>query len=256
MALTGTIFDLKKYAIHDGPGIRTTVFLKGCPLLCPWCHNPESRNPGVEKLGDNGTVVGRDITVDELLAEIRKDFIFYEESGGGVTFSGGEPMMQTEFLGAVLRVCHDQDIATAVDTSGYAPWDDFERILVDVDLFLFDIKLVDSTAHRTYTGVPVEPVLENLRHLLERGAAVQPRIPLIPGITDTDENLDAIARLLLPMPGIRGVSLLPYNRLAREKCLRFNLEGGLSELQTQSDEDLRSKAGRFESVGLSVRIGG
>jgi len=175
MQIRGTIFDLKKFAIHDGPGIRTTVFFKGCPLDCAWCHNPEGVKPhretftvlarggGTDRDGcEKEEVVGREVTVDEVMEEIEKDVIFYEQSGGGVTFSGGEPLQQEEFLAALLRECAVKNIRTAVDTSGFAPWEALERIARQTDMILYDLKIINEQEHVKYTGVVNKLVLARL----------------------------------------------------------------------------------------------
>jgi len=266
----GVIFDLKKYAIHDGPGIRTTVFFKGCPLGCWWCHNPEGRKPGPEELGDEGRegrrryvndpggdgTIGYEITVGELAREIEKDRIFYDQSGGGVTCSGGEPLMQIEFLADLLDVSRGMGIGTAVDTSGCAPWERFERILGLVDLFLYDIKLMDDGLHEKYTGVSNRLILENLARLHGEGAAILPRIPLIPGITDTGENLDAILLLLSRLDRISDISLLPYNKIAEDKFRRFGIGSRLDRLSIQDQSELAEAGRRFEERGYRVRFGG
>lgn len=263
----GVIFDLKKYAIHDGPGIRTTVFFKGCPLECWWCHNPEGRSPEPEELaertirryvGDPGSegVIGYEITVGELTREIEKDRIFYDQSGGGVTCSGGEPFMQIDFLADLLDVSRDKGIGIAIDTSGYVPWEKFERVLGRVDLFLYDIKLMEDGLHEKYTGVSNRLILENMERLSGAGAALLPRVPLIPGITDTDENLDAVIRFLSDLDGISGVSLLPYNKIAEDKFGRFGIASRLGELSMQTESELAAIGRRFEDSGYRVSFGG
>jgi len=267
MPPTGTIFDIKKFAIHDGPGIRTTVFFKGCPLNCLWCHNPESRNPGFETftLGAEATgrnrgrseiAVGRNVTVDEVMAEVVKDEIFYDQSGGGVTFSGGEPMMQPEFLAALLQACRGRSLHTAVDTCGYVAWEEFERIYDLVDLFLYDVKLVDADRHKEYTGVSNETILDNLSRLAALGDKVQVRVPMIPGITDTEENIAAIDSVLRPLTNVRMISLLPYNKLGEDKTERFHLTCRRPVGDVQSGPELKRIQQRFEANGYSVRIGG
>ena len=176
--MTGVIFDLKKFAVHDGPGIRTTVFFKGCPLKCRWCHNPEGRHPelqaafrGTRNTGEKSTdttkdaMIGRTVSVQQLMREIKKDEIFYDQSGGGVTFSGGEPMMQIDFLFEILTACRKEGIATAVDTCGFTSYENFTRILPLVDLFLYDIKLIDDRTHKKYAGQSNRVILENLEKL-------------------------------------------------------------------------------------------
>lgn len=252
MSLTGFIFDIKKYAIHDGPGIRTTVFLKGCPMDCWWCHNPEGREDVTGKLAQKN----RTVSVDELLREIVKDRIFYDQSGGGVTFSGGEPLAQPAFLTALLEACRAQGIHTVVDTCGYAPTEDFERISDLTDLFLFDLKIMDDNSHIKYTGVSNEPVLQNLNLLVQKGSKVQLRIPLIPGITDLPENLDAIIAFTDRLHSVNHVSLLPYNRFGEDKRGRFNLSNRLGNLPPQTKDQLDGAAARFISSGYEVKIGG
>jgi pyruvate formate lyase activating enzyme len=265
----GVIFDLKKYAIHDGPGIRTTVFFKGCPLECWWCHNPEGRNPKPQAIGrkalktrrymrDPGRegTIGHEVTVGYLLGEISKDVIFYDQSGGGVTVSGGEPFMQLGFLLALLKACRDRRISTAVDTSGCVPWETIGEVLDLTDIFLYDIKLIDDDLHRKYTGVSNRLVLENLKRLVLSEAAVLPRIPLIPGVTDTDENIEGILSFLSGLDGIHEVSVLPYNKIAEDKFRRFDLPSRLGELFVQNEKELRGIGERFESSGYRVRYGG
>ncbi len=268
MNLTGTIFDIKRFAIHDGPGIRTTVFMKGCPLDCWWCHNPESirlepetvtrRRPvgSSTKLPDKQEVFGRRITVAELLAELEKDLIFYDQSGGGVTFSGGEPLMQVDFLEAALKVCRDSDIHTAVDSSGYAPWEDLVRIADLTDLFLYDLKLMDDEQHRKYIAVSNQTILNNLVRLAKRTDKITIRIPLIPDITDTDENLAAISEFLRPLENIKEVSLLPYNMFGRDKFEKLNIVNRLGHLKTQTKAEVVDMSRHFEACGCRVKIGG
>ncbi|MEE9555427.1 MAG: glycyl-radical enzyme activating protein [candidate division Zixibacteria bacterium] len=266
-AVEGIIFDIKKFAIHDGPGIRTTIFFKGCPLNCWWCHNPESRNPNPEKMTSN--TVSRDyfsrrysghetlgfrVSVERAISEIIKDRIFYDQSGGGVTFSGGEPLSQVDFLSSLLKACRERNIHTTVDTCGFAPWDDFERIYDLVDLFLFDLKILNNELHTKYTGVSNELVLSNLERLASSGKKVVVRIPLIPEITDTKENLEGIAGFLGKLDGIRFVSLLPYNKLGEDKFRRYEIPGRRFSSETQ-DADFVGKCGAwFESCGLNVKI--
>ncbi len=252
MAAKGTIFDIKKFAIHDGPGIRTTVFFTGCPMDCWWCHNPEARNGDTGKL----TEKTRTVTVSEVVEQVEKDRIFYDQSGGGVTFSGGEPLAQPDFLYSLLDACRERGFHTVVDTCGYAPMEDFDRIYDLTDLFLFDVKIMDSDSHTKYTGVSNGLVLENLRRLVKKGPKVQIRIPLIPGITDTEENIESVISLLANLPGINGISLLPYNRFGEDKRRRFKLDDRLGSLPTQPRVDVEAFAARFSSQGYDVKIGG
>ncbi len=265
----GTIFDIKKFAIHDGEGIRTTVFIKGCPLDCWWCHNPESRSPAIEQLvitdrrTGNGRdpvpheeVVGREVTVAEVMQEIEKDRVFYDQSGGGVTLSGGEPMMQPDFAAALLQACGATGITTILDTSGFAPLVVFAGVAALADHILYDLKLMDDSKHREYTGVSNGPILDNLLDLSENGHTVTIRVPLIPGITDTEDNLDSMIEFLTSLDNVTRIGLLPYNKLAEDKCRRFGITSRLGTLATQTDAELRRIKARFAVCGFEVRIGG
>lgn len=261
MSINGMIFNLKKFAIHDGPGIRTSIFLKGCPLKCWWCHNPEGQMSRPEVFSVNNSsrkkeTYGRNVTVNELINEIEKDRVFYEQSGGGVTFTGGEPMMQIDFLEIVLHECKKANINTAVDTCGYAPFGDFERILEDVDLFLYDLKIIDDKEHQKYTGASNKIILENLQKLSESGSQIIIRIALIPGITDGQENLDAIYETIKPLDNIKNISLLPYNILGEDKRERFNIRNNLGHLTATETEALVVLRKQFESYGYAVKVGG
>ncbi|MFC1475635.1 glycyl-radical enzyme activating protein [Candidatus Zixiibacteriota bacterium] len=268
MPITGTIFDIKKYAIHDGPGIRTTVFFKGCPLDCWWCHNPESRNIEVETVNtsvrNHGTgseatrqeTVGRVVTVDEVMSDVLKDVVFYDQSGGGVTISGGEPLHQIDFLIALLHSCKGHGIRTAVDTSGFAPPEDLAKISGLVDLFLYDLKIMDEQTHLKYTGESNRLILENLVMLVREKVALQIRIPLIPGFTDTAENLAAVIDFLQALKGINDLCLLPYNLLSEDKRRKFGMIDRLGHLPTLSNETMQACAARFRAHGYRVSIGG
>lgn len=267
--MTGSIFDIKKFAVHDGPGIRTTVFFKGCPLNCLWCHNPESRNINCMKVEDHGSdlngkdtgryknsINGTELGATELVREIKKDELFYEQSGGGVTFSGGEPLMQADFLAEVLKLCRENKFHTAVDSSGYTDFSEFEKLSGLVDLYLFDLKLMDDTRHLKYVGVSNEKILDNLIRLDKAGEQIDIRIPLIPEITDTKENLTAILDFIRPLSSIRSVTVLPFNRLAIDKYRRYNISSGISDLKTQPDDQLNQMAGLFSNAGYRAQIGG
>lgn len=269
MEPTGTIFEIRRFAIHDGPGIRTTVFFKGCPLDCRWCHNPEGRNFGVETLnirsssnpgsshaGEIQAVIGCEMSAAAVMDEVMRDEIFYIQSGGGVTFSGGEPLAQKEFLQALLQASRGRGLHTAVDTCGYAPAGDFEEIYDLIDLFLFDLKLMDVDAHREYTGVSNDTILSNLALLADRGNKVIVRIPLVPEITDTPENLEAIAAYLAPLKSLRRISLLPYNKLGEDKTDRYRLPRRRLNLTPQTAEAMEQKAALFRSFGYEVHVGG
>ncbi len=269
MSQSGIVFDIIKYSVHDGPGIRTTVFLKGCPLDCIWCHNPESKKLEPEtttkitrnkvlKLSYSETkdVVGREVTDDEIFNEILKDRMFYEQSGGGVTFSGGEPLMQPKFLKSLLLKCKEHDIHTAVDTSGYASKEVLDSIAPFTDLFLFDLKLIDEEDHKKYTGVSNKLILRNLIYLSEAAGKIRIRIPLIPNITDSESNLNQIAGFLSKLKNISNVDLLPYNELSESKNKKFCSKVQLESLKIQSDESLTKIKKTFEPLGVEITIRG
>ena len=262
MSRTGIIFDIKKYAIHDGPGIRTTIFFKGCSMDCQWCHNPESKNLGVEnfkvrdrvKKSIKNEVVGYEITVDEVMKIVKKDKIFYDESNGGVTFSGGEPLVQANFLLELLKECKKSNIHTTVDTSGEASWMDFEKIQKYVDLFLYDLKIINDELHKVYTGVSNVRGHRNLIKLLDTGNEIKLRIPLIPNITDTDENVDGLIKFISSLPTKLEVNLFAYNPLNREKLDRFYLENPLGKLKVQSKQKLIAIKQQIIAYGINAII--
>ena len=262
-----TIFDIKRFAVHDGPGIRTTVFLKGCPLRCWWCHNPESqeRDPvSVDIMRKvNGTsipgkkVYGERMEVQELVDTLLKDMHFYEESGGGVTFSGGEPLMQPEGLLQLLEACKIHGIHTTVDTCGYARREEFERILPVTDLFLFDLKHMDPALHKEHTGVDNELILSNAIYLLEQGMQVIFRIPVIPGINTTDSEVSAMVRFLGERADhMHEVHLLPYHRIAENKYRKLKMEHQMTHVAEPDESLMRQLKEEFTRTGLEVLIGG
>ncbi len=269
MKNSGIVFDIKKYSLHDGPGIRTTVFLKGCPLECWWCHNPESRNlrpDVVEKTvrrrefithySENQDAIGKEVTVEEIIKEVEKDVIFYDESGGGVTFSGGEPLMQPDFLWTLLVECKERSLHTAVDTSGYAPFDVLDRMIQKTDLFLYDLKLMDDEEHQKYTGVSGMLILDNLNRLVEKGKPIDIRIPIIPKITDTEYNLNQIMEFLVKLDHIRNVSLLPFNCFGTEKYKRLRIKNKMVNVSPPSQDVMEVIKSQFENRGFHVKIGG
>ena len=251
--MKGTIFDIQRFSIHDGPGIRTTVFLKGCPLSCIWCHNPESRNPGIETFPGN-IKVGTETTSEEILTEVLKDRIFYDESDGGVTFSGGEPFHQPEFLKENLLLCRQNDLHTVVDTSGYTSYDILDEIYELTDLFLFDLKIADYFKHIEYTGVSNELIINNLKKLTERGNKVIVRIPLIPKITDSKENIVGLINHLKKIKNIPEINLLKYNKIGESKYKRFGIENSFRNDNIQSEEMLNELIHLFKDFKTTVKI--
>ena len=264
----GYIFNLKKYAVHDGPGIRTTVFFQGCPMNCWWCHNPESLNLKDDPTAEESSSclrpyyrkipyrTAQKVTVDQLMAELRKDIIFFDESGGGVTLSGGEPLIQLKFLKDLLEICTEENIHVALDTSGYASWEAYQSIIATVNLILFDLKLMDEANHKKYTGVSNKLVLKNLTKLIQNGTPVIVRVPLIPDITDTMENLTQIAVYLKEFQVVPEVHLLPYNAMGEEKYKKLNKPQKLANLKAQSEKKLNELKSLVNSYGLQVKIGG
>ena len=266
---TGMIFDIKRYAIHDGPGIRTAVFFKGCPLDCWWCHNPEGKSAKPQlmfrenrckaageclqvcpraaiswqnrsitdwaKCDDCGKcaevcyagareLVGYPISIDPLLKEILRDVPFYDQSGGGVTFTGGEPLFQLRFLVQALQACREKHIHTAVDTCGYTSWANFKPLLPLVDLFLYDLKLMDEEKHIRYTSLSNKLILSNLQKLSGAGAHLIVRIPIIPGINDDEQNLEQCATYLAGLLQLDGVALMPYHDIGKAKYQGLGME--------------------------------
>lgn len=236
--MQGMLFNIQRFCIHDGPGIRTTVFFKGCNLRCAWCHNPESQSPYKEtlfyeeKCTDCGRckstsdfvclsgareLCGKEYSVDEVFAEVIKDKAFYENSGGGVTFSGGECMLQIEFLLEILKKCKENGIHTAVDTAGHIPWADFEKIMPYTDLFLYDIKSMDTCIHKKYVGVGNELILDNLSKLLKSNASVCVRIPVIPSVNDTKEEMQKIKLFFEENGHPESLELMPYHSMGEGK---------------------------------------
>ena len=220
--VTGIVFDIKRCSIKDGPGLRTSVFLKGCPLRCAWCHNPESwaREPQADR---EGVVCGRVMSVAEVMAEVLPDKPFYGRMGG-LTLSGGEPMFQPDFARALAEAARTAGVGVALDTSGEAPWEEYERILPFVDLFLYDIKATGAELHRRLVGTDGARILENLRRLGDAGARLRLRCPLVPGVNDSDEHRRHVEALAESVPGVEGVDWLSYHSLGREKYARFGIE--------------------------------
>lgn len=265
--MQGLIFDIKRFAVHDGPGIRTTVFLKGCYLNCAWCHNPEGISPKIQTVVKKTMVdgqifqeeekVGTFMSVEQVMHELLKEKVFMDCSGGGVTFSGGEPLRQAAFLKALLLACKKEGIHTAVDTAGYAKLSVIQDIMPFTDLFLYDLKLMDDKAHHRFTTVSNKLILNNLIYLLETKHPLRIRIPVIPEVNFNQENTDEYLRFLKAHPGnIQGVDLLPYHNMANHKYLRFKKENSMSSLQSLPKSHLTTMKEQFEEAGFETGIGG
>lgn len=263
--MNSLVFDIRHYTIHDGPGIRTTVFFKGCPLRCRWCHNPESQESGVGqvlvqrvldgKLFESKLAVGSWQSAGEVMKEIAKDAVFYDESGGGVTFSGGEPLLQSEALKELLGLCREQGYHTAIDTSGHAEPVAMERVMELASLWLFDLKLMDDSRHMEYTGVSNELALKNLETLALAGKEIIIRFPLIPGITDGKDNLEALAMIMLKL-GLKRIDILPYHAIARDKYRRMGKDFLLESLKGPDDAKVDEIMTFFKDRGYLVGVGG
>lgn len=300
---SGLIFNVQRYSVQDGPGIRTTVFFKGCPLNCAWCHNPEGISPRREvavihsrcvRCGACHEVcrrpsepppdgagdltrrtpclvcgscveacptgarqwVGRQVSVSGLMKEILADRIFYEDSGGGVTFSGGEPLLQSRFLAVALAACRSEGIHTAVDTCGHGSPDDLLTLAPHTDLFLYDLKLIDDARHRACTGVSNARILSNLRALAERRATLWIRMPVIPGLNDDLPNLEATAALVSELPAVQEVQLLPYHPTALDKLSRLGRPASPHTIPTPNPQQMAAAAAVFRARGIATRIGG
>ena len=309
--LTGKLYDIQGFSVQDGPGVRTTAFLKGCPLRCPWCHSPESQafypqlswismrcqgtelckerclhacTKGALELGDtredavNHTqlqlvhvkrdlcdncgdcaevcypsalyICGKDYTVDELVTRLLQDRRFYENSGGGVTISGGECLSQVDFVVEVLKRIKAEGIHTALDTTGFASWSTVEKVLPYVDLFLYDLKHMDSAKHEAVVGVPNGPILENAKKLAEAGAKMQIRIPVIPLFNNDDDNIRKTAEFCMELgDAVEVVQLLPYHNLGVTKYLRISDEP-VAEATPPTDAFMQRLKGIMENCGL------
>jgi pyruvate formate lyase activating enzyme len=300
---TGLIFDIQRFAIHDGPGIRTLVFLKGCPLHCLWCQNAESiaREPEIvfidnncidcgkclttcpegavhksddhQRTIDRGrcnlcgeclklcypnaiNIMGRYLTVSEVLAEVERDCNFYQHSGGGVTFSGGEPTAQPVFLEEACRQAKARNLHTAIETTGHVRWDTFQSILQHVDLVLYDIKHMDSDQHRRLTGVPNGLILENLKRISSLGVPVCVRMPLLPGLNDSLENVRATAAFVVGLPNLQSFNILPYHRLGEPKWRQLDRPYELHGLVPSTREHVYDLADVVREYDIEVTVGG
>ena len=214
--MQGKIINITRFCTHDGPGIRTTVFLKGCPLKCRWCHNPESQNAEEEQY-KNGEKIGQTVSAQEVFDEIKRDKTFYETSGGGVTISGGEPLFQPKFTAEILRLCRESGIHTAIETSGFSNADTFVSVLKHCDLVLFDIKETNEKNHFEYTGVSLKPILQSLKIANEMKIPFIIRLPIIPGINDRENHFLNVKKITEELPLCQDIEIMPYHKLGEYK---------------------------------------
>lgn len=258
MALTGRIFNIQRYSIHDGPGIRTIVFFKGCYMRCAWCCNPESQRYETETLLENGKqkTVGRDVTVEEIMPELLADVPFYRRSGGGVTLSGGEFLAQHEFARLLLSACKDEGLNTAVESTANAPFEKIAAVLPFIDLYLLDIKHMDGEKHKKYTGADNRLILGNAEKIAESGTPLIIRTPVVPGFNDTPAEIRAISRFAASLPGVKEHHLLPYHRLGQGKYAGLNRPYALDGVLPPTKEKMEYLLACAEESGLKCQIGG
>ncbi len=257
---SGRIFDIQRYSLHDGPGIRTIVFLKGCYLRCKWCCNPESQEYQIQEMmrGGKCEVMGRDVTVEELMYELSQDRRYYERSGGGITLSGGECMAQPDFSEALLRACHEYGFNTAIETTAFANRDVVARLIPHVDYFLMDIKHMDSTKHEKFTGRPNEQILQNAKFIAENANSLTIRVPTVPTFNATPDEISAIARFASSLPNVRELHLLPYHRLGQDKYARLNRPYLMDGIEPPTNDLMAEllKVAKRAAPNLHVQIGG
>lgn len=259
MQIKGRIFDIQKYSIHDGPGIRTIVFLKGCPLRCRWCCNPESQSREIQTMVRAGKpeIVGRDVTVEEVMDEVLKDRAHFRRSGGGLTLSGGESLLQPDFAGALLRAAQEAGLNTALESTGFAPFERIEKkILPWLDVYLMDIKHTSSAKHKLFTSQPNERILENARRIAETGQNLVIRVPVIPTFNDTPEEILGIAQFARSLPGVTKLHLLPYHRLGQDKYTGLERPYLMEHIVPPTNEHMEMLKAVAETTGLTVQIGG
>jgi pyruvate formate lyase activating enzyme len=262
----GIVFNIQRFSVQDGPGIRTTVFLKGCPLSCCWCHNPEGIDPKPQGMVRKETLrgrvfeekeeVGKEMEVEEVLSFLHRERVVMEESGGGVTFSGGEPLMQPDFLRELLKAATNEGFHTAVDTSGFAPAEHLEQILPFTNLFLYDLKGMDDRIHKQYTGVSNRVILENLKFLSKGGSRIRIRIPLLRGINNGEKNINETILFLKSLYQIEQIDLLPYHPAGKSKYQRLGIKYRMPEQETLTENEMEDIKRIFESAGFKVKIGG
>lgn len=254
----GRIFNIQRFSIHDGPGIRTIVFFKGCVMRCAWCCNPESQSYDVQSMLEGGKqkTVGRDVTVSEIMPEILSDMPYYRRSGGGVTLSGGEVLCQSDFAAELLKECKHYGLHTAIESAASLPYENIEKLLPYLDLYLMDIKHTCPNKHKEFTGRDNALILENAKRVSESGVELIIRTPVIPTFNDTREEILSIAKFAKSLNGVKEHHLLPYHRLGSPKYEGLGRSYSLSDIEPPSQEKMEYLASISESVGLYAQIGG
>jgi pyruvate formate lyase activating enzyme len=256
---TGRIFDIQRFSVHDGPGIRTIVFLKGCALRCKWCCNPESQSSKIEQMVMNNETktVGKDVSVREVLETVEKDRPYFRRSGGGLTLSGGESLCQPDFATALLRGAKEKAINTAMETTGFADYEKvIKRIIPYLDLFLMDIKHINPQKHKEFTSQSNELILENAKKIAREGKELIIRVPVIPTFNDTVEEIEQIAKFAESLRSVRHLHLLPYHRFGLDKYKGLGREYSLNDITTPSNEHMEMLKKAAEKYSIEVQIGG
>lgn len=256
--IRGRIFDIQRFSTHDGPGVRTIVFLKGCVLRCRWCCNPESQSFHIEKMLQNGVLktVGRDVTVGEVMDNVLRDMPYYRRSGGGITLSGGEALCSPDFATALLREAKSYGLSTAVETACSMPYDVVERFIPLVDIFLTDVKHMNSAKHEQFTGMKNELIISNISRLASQAKRLIVRVPVIPTFNDTIGEISNIARFAAGLPGVQELHLLPYHRLGYDKYIGLGREYSMGDIPLLTPEKIEELKKAAQNSGLNIVIGG
>lgn len=264
--MDGYVFDIRHYSVHDGPGIRTGVFMKGCPLRCQWCHNPESQGMlpvelvKEKRVGDKlvkmPEIIGKLMSSGQVVDEVMKSQLFFEESGGGVTFTGGEPLMQPDFLMDCIRLMKQQNLHISLDTCGFAEPKQFSSIIAEVDLVLFDLKHMNPDMHQEFTGAGLELILKNLQSKAQADKPLVARIPLIPGFNMSAIVYAEMAKILENLPSLQQIDLLPYHHIASHKYIRLGMENKMKGVKEPAKAEVEKAFDFFESKGFKVTVGG
>lgn len=254
----GRIFDIQKYSVHDGPGIRTIVFIKGCALRCRWCCNPESQSFEIQsmKTNDGSKLMGRDVTAGEIIEEVKKDYAFFRRSGGGLTLSGGEMLLQPDFSLALLQLAKKSGITTAVESTGYANFETIEKLLPYIDTYLLDIKHFNSDKHKEFTGKDNKLILENAVKIAQLAKKCIVRVPTIPGFNDSPEDIRDIARFAKRQMRVEEINLLPYHRYGMDKYEGLGREYLMGNILPPGEEHMEMLKRICEEEGLKAKIGG